>query len=43
MEISNTPLSDPNYVDSSNVYDAQFRTVEDVEKEFESDIKIDDW
>lgn len=40
--ISNSPLSDPNYICSSAIIDAEFTTVEDVEKEFEKDIRIQD-
>lgn len=39
-QISDTPLSDPNYVDQSNVVDVKFTTVEEVEKEFENEINI---
>ena len=31
---------DPNYIGSSTIIDAEFTTVEDVEKEFEKDIQI---
>ena len=41
-EISNTPLSDPHYIDPSNIIDAQFTTIEDVAEEFEKDLPIED-
>lgn len=39
-QISNTPLSDPNYIDEAKVIEAQFATLEEVEKEFEADIDV---
>lgn len=41
-QISNTPLSDPHYIDQSNVIDVQFNTLDEVEKEFETEIDIQD-
>ena len=41
-KISDSPLSDPHYIDQSNIIEAQFSTVEEVEKEFEKDIVIDE-
>ena len=41
-EISDTPLSNPNYVDKSNVFEAKYTTVEEVENEFENSIQITD-
>ena len=41
-EISKTPLSDPYYIDQSNIIEAQFTTVEEIEKDFEKDIIVEE-
>ena len=41
-QISNTPLSDPHYKAQSDIIDAEFTTIEEVEKEFENDLDFVD-